>query len=91
MTGMKTSDSGLVFYVRLIGSSFLCWMTISFGLSIFVMFAKTEDWVLEYRSWLVSGIYFLGATVWIVTMVLSRPRKPKSEKPEAARQDGTQP
>jgi uncharacterized membrane protein YbhN (UPF0104 family) len=78
---MKNSDSGIVFYVRLVGASFLCWMTISFGLSVLAMYARTEDWVLEYRYWLMGGIYFLGAVVWIATMVLSRLRKPKEVKP----------
>lgn len=91
MAGMKTADSGLVFYVRLAGSSFLCWMTISFGLSMFAVFARTEDWVLEYRNWLIGGIYFLGATVWIATMFLSRTRKPKPDKLDAGRQDRTRP
>jgi hypothetical protein len=78
---MKTSDSGLVFYVRLAGSLFLSWMIVSFGLSMLAVLGRTEDWVFEYRSWLMGGVYVLAAVVWIATMFLSRPRKPRSDKP----------
>jgi hypothetical protein len=83
---MKTSDPWIVFYIRLVSASLLCGLTIAFGLSMFAVLARTEDWVLEYPNWLMGCIYFLGGVVWIATMFLSRLRKPGSENHETGGQ-----
>jgi hypothetical protein len=48
----------------------------------FTELARTNDFVLEYRHWIIAGIYLVGAVLAIVVFLLSRPNAPpKNENP----------
>jgi hypothetical protein len=45
------------------------------GLSaIFVDLATTDDWVLEYRYWIIAGLYLVSTALAVVIFMASRPK-----------------
>jgi hypothetical protein len=44
-------------------------------MGIFIDLAKTDDWALEYRYWITTGIYLVGVGILVGIMGLTRSQK----------------